>query len=64
MGGESLDGYKIDGKFAIAVGNEANGITENLKSKGDVVIKIPMEERSESLNVAIASSIMMYALKQ
>lgn len=64
MDGESLDGYKIDGKFAIAVGNEANGITENLKSKGDVVIKIPMEERSESLNVAIASSIMMYALKQ
>lgn len=64
MDGESLDGYKIDCKFAIAVGNEANGITESLKSKGDVVIKIPMEERSESLNVAIASSIMMYALKK
>ena len=63
MGGESINSYKINGKFAIAVGNEANGISESLKQKGDVILKIPMEERSESLNVAIASSIMMYALK-
>ncbi len=63
MGGESLDGYKIDGKFAIAVGNEGSGISDELKNKGDVVLKIPMDSKSESLNVAIASSIMMYALK-
>ena len=63
MDGESLDGYKIEGNFAIAVGNEGNGISEELKSKGDVVLKIPMDSRSESLNVAVASSIMMYALK-
>ena len=56
--------YDYTDKCVIVMGNEANGITESLKSKGDVVIKIPMEERSESLNVAIASSIMMYALKK
>ncbi len=63
MDGESLDGYKIDKNFAIAVGNEGNGISEELKSKGDVVLKIPMQEKSESLNVAVAASIMMYSLK-
>ncbi len=63
MDGESLRGYKIDGKFAIAVGNEGNGISDELKSYGDVVLKIPMEEQSESLNVAVATSIMMYSLK-
>ena len=63
MCGESLDNYKIDKNFAIAVGNEANGVSNELTSNADVVLKIPMESRSESLNVAIASAIMMYKLK-
>ena len=63
MKGESLNDYKINGNYAIAVGNEANGISKELLNKADLVLKIPMEERSESLNVAIASAIMMYKLK-
>ncbi len=63
MGGKNLNDYKVEGNFAIVLGNEANGVSLELREKADVVLKIPMEEKSESLNVAIASSIMMYKLK-
>ncbi|MBO5925983.1 MAG: RNA methyltransferase [Clostridia bacterium] len=61
--GEDLKGYKPNGKYAIVVGNEANGVSKELKAVANKVLKIPMEERSESLNVAVASAIMMYNLK-
>ena len=63
MSGESLDDFKVDGNFAIAVGNEGNGISQELFDMADNVVKIPMDEHAESLNVAVASSIMMYKLR-
>ena len=63
MSGESLDEFKIDGNFAIVVGNEGNGISKEMFDMADSVVKIPMDEHSESLNVAVASSIMMYKLR-
>ncbi len=63
MNGEDLADYKPTKNYAIAVGNEANGISGELMAKGSVTLKIPMENRSESLNVGVASAIMMYKLK-
>ena len=63
MSGESLDEFKVDGNFAIVVGNEGNGISKEMFEMADKVVKIPMDERAESLNVAVASSIMMYKLR-
>lgn len=42
------------------LGNEANGVSENVKSMCDDYIKIKMEEKQESLNVSIATSILLY----
>ena len=53
----------MDGNFAIVVGNEGNGISKEMFDMADFVVKIPMDELSESLNVAVASSIMMYKLR-
>ncbi len=61
--GENLFNYKPQNKFCIAVGNEANGISDTVKEKATKTLTIPMNEKSESLNVAVAASIMMYNLK-
>lgn len=45
---------------AIVVGNEGNGVREELIENADHVIQIPMFGKAESLNVAIASGILMY----
>lgn len=54
--------YDIDlkEKVIISVGNEGNGISEEIYNLCDLKIKIPMPGGAESLNVAVAASIMMY----
>jgi RNA methyltransferase, TrmH family len=47
-------------KIALVVGNEANGISNELLEKCDEKIKIEMTDETESLNVSIATSIIMY----
>ncbi|MBK5242192.1 RNA methyltransferase [Clostridium sp.] len=54
--------YEIDlkGKVIISVGNEGNGISEDVYALSDLKIKIPMPGGAESLNAAVAASIMIY----
>ncbi|MDR1773664.1 MAG: RNA methyltransferase [Clostridioides sp.] len=51
-------------KVALVIGNEANGISENIISKSDLLVKIPMYGKAESLNAAISSAILMYEIKK
>ena len=51
--------YK-DNKYAFAVGNEANGVSKELENLSDILVKIPMSDRIESLNVGVATSIILY----
>lgn len=44
----------------IAVGNEGNGVQEDLCLYADNKVKIPMSAGIDSLNVAVASGIMLY----
>lgn len=45
---------------AFLIGNEGNGLTEALAQLADTYIRIPMEGKVESLNAAVAASILMY----
>lgn len=45
---------------AFLIGNEANGLREETAGHADKRIRIPMEGKVESLNAAVASSILMY----
>lgn len=45
---------------AFLIGNEGNGLDEEIAQQADTYIKIPMEGRVESLNAAIASSVLMF----
>lgn len=50
---------------AFLIGNEGNGLTEELAECADAYIRIPMCGQVESLNAAIASAVLMYeALRQ
>ncbi|MEN8904526.1 MAG: RNA methyltransferase [Clostridiales bacterium] len=47
-------------KKAFVIGNEASGISEIFKKESDFLIKIPICKKVESLNAAVAASIIMY----
>lgn len=54
--------YDIDLKSdcAIVIGNEARGISNEAIDLSDQLVKIPMIGQAESLNAAVASSVLMY----
>ena len=49
---------------AFFIGNEGNGLSERLSCMADVRIRIPMEGSLESLNAAVAASILMYEVNR
>ncbi|MGG5254835.1 TrmH family RNA methyltransferase [Neobacillus sp. SM06] len=50
-------------QFALIVGNEGNGVSEEILSQTDANLYIPIYGKSESLNVAVAAGILLYYLK-
>lgn len=50
----------LKGRYIIAVGNEGNGISSEIMQIGDIKAKLPMPGNAESLNAAVAISVMMY----
>lgn len=50
----------LKGKTILAVGNEGNGISNELFELADKKVKIPMPGGAESLNVSIATSIILF----
>ena len=53
--------YDIDfNKKVIIIGNEANGVEAKIQEISDEKIKIPMLGKTESLNAAVATSIVLY----
>ncbi len=52
--------YEQEDNTAFLIGNEGNGLTEKLSNMADTWVKIPMAGKVESLNAAIAASILMF----
>lgn len=50
----------LKGKVLLAVGNEGNGVSSEVFDLANTKVKIPMPGNAESLNVAIAASVIMY----
>ena len=50
----------LSGKVILSVGNEGNGISEEIFALADKKVKIPMPGGAESLNVGIATSIILF----
>lgn len=69
----TIFGTKVDGgtpigevdypdKFAMVMGNEGSGVRDSILSLCDIYLYIPMLNQVESLNVGVATSIILYEM--
>ncbi|MBL0915915.1 MAG: RNA methyltransferase [Sphingopyxis sp.] len=56
--GQTLDG----GKVALVLGSEGDGMRHNVMEHCDVLAKLPISPRMESLNISNAAAIALYAV--
>lgn len=59
-GVNSYDMEDYTGDIGFLIGNEAKGLSDEIADMADTYVKIPMAGKVESLNAAVASSILMY----
>lgn len=59
---KNLEEIEFFGKNIIVMGNEANGVNDEILGISHEFLKIDMENSMESLNVSIATSLIMYKL--
>jgi 23S rRNA (guanosine2251-2'-O)-methyltransferase len=60
--GEKLEpgSRHLRGALGLVVGSEGEGIRQLVRSKCDIVLKLPMRGKIESLNAAVAGSVALY----
>jgi 23S rRNA (guanosine2251-2'-O)-methyltransferase len=51
---------RLDGPLALVVGNEGEGMRPLVRKACDLLLRLPMRGRVESLNAAVAGSIAIY----
>ncbi len=62
MDGENYKAVNTDGRVALIIGSEGNGLGKLIKQKCDVIISLPMKGRINSLNASVAAGILMYEI--
>ena len=60
VGGRPYYEEKLRDGIALVIGNEGNGISDEILSIADVRVNIPMRGDIESLNAAVSAAILMY----
>ncbi len=60
MDGEDYRNINYDGKIALVIGNEGNGMSRLVRENCDFIASIPMYGEVNSLNASVASGIMIY----
>lgn len=64
MDGENIFSFKVNSKVGVVVGNEGQGVCEDIEKICYQKVKIPMSEGIESLNAGVSGSIIMYQLSK
>ncbi|CAN5600654.1 RNA methyltransferase [soil metagenome] len=64
--GSNVKYYDIDmtGPVAIIVGSEAHGVSESSRNRANVQVSVPLEQDTESLNAAVAASIVLFEARR
>jgi TrmH family RNA methyltransferase len=60
VNGNNIRNEDINDKFALVIGNEGRGISDNIRELCNKFIYIDMNSKCESLNASVAASILMY----
>ena len=55
-----LNEARLDGRLAIVVGGEGKGMRDLVRNSCDMLMRLPMRGKIESLNAAIAGSVGLY----
>jgi TrmH family RNA methyltransferase len=61
--GEPVDGITAPEKLGLAVGNEGAGLSSSLRERVTRSVSLPIAGAVESLNVAVATGILLYQLR-
>jgi 23S rRNA (guanosine2251-2'-O)-methyltransferase len=51
-----------DEKVAVLLGNEVEGLSKEILENSDIVAEIPMKGKKESLNVSVATGVLLFSL--
>ncbi len=57
---ETVGRVRLDGPLALVVGSEGEGMRQLVRDSCDVLVRLPMSGKVESLNAAVAGSIVLY----
>ena len=60
QGKNSYDRESYEDGTAFLIGNEGNGLSDEISAKADDLIRIPMCGQVESLNAAISTAVIAY----
>lgn len=60
--GIDINDIPLDKNYALIMGNEGNGVRKNISEIVENKVHIKMSDKCESLNVSIATSILLYEL--
>lgn len=64
MDGLEMSKTNLKGSIGLIVGSEGNGVSRLVKEKCDFVVKIPMKGHIDSLNVSVATGILLYEINR
>ena len=64
MNGENIFSFKSEGIVGVVVGNEGNGVCDQIAKLCEKTVKIPMMSGIESLNAGVSGSIVMYEINK
>lgn len=61
---KNISNFRLQDKWALFIGNEEKGLKKRLKDKISNIISVPMDNNFNSLNVGVATGIMIYMLNK
>ena len=60
----TFDNIENRNKICLVIGNEAQGVSENIIDNSDIAITIKMTGKAESLNASVAAGISIYEIRK
>ena len=61
---QELEALRLDGPLALVIGSEGQGMRSLVRKSCDLLMRIPMRGRIDSLNAAVAGSVALYLVWQ
>ncbi|MEP6904542.1 MAG: RNA methyltransferase [Gemmatimonadales bacterium] len=62
--GAPIETVSAPQRLALAVGNEGAGLSSSLRERASATVSLPITQSVESLNVAVATGILLYQLRK